>query len=191
MFLCKYTNSAKFTIYNIVLNIITKLDAYLYSLNESFNSVLGIDLSNLEVIYHFETIDEIQSWLRRRLFEISETLHTKKMKSNVKLIDEIEQYVDARLGENFRLQDVAEYLSYSPNHLGKIFRDETGERFNDFVTRKRLEKAKNLLRGTMLKIYEVGDEVGYKHLTHFGRQFKETYGMTPSEFRNQATGMRT
>jgi len=70
--------------------------------------------------------------------------------------------------------------------LGRIFRDETGENFSDFVIRKRLEKAQELLGNPKLKIYEVADLVGYKQLTYFSRQFREAFGMTPGDFRRKS-----
>lgn len=47
----------------------------------------------------------------------------------------------------------------------------------------RMEKAKELLGDPTLKIYEVADRIGYRYLPYFSRQFKETFGMTPMQFR--------
>ncbi|MFC4778811.1 response regulator [Paenibacillus sp. GCM10023252] len=176
----------KLTVHNFTLYIISKLDTYLAGLNENLQSILGIPFNQLDILFHFETVDDIQSWLRRRLFEISELLQLKKAKKNSKIISEIEEYVEGKLGGNIVLRDVAEQFSFSPNYLGHLFKEETGTNFSDYVVRRKMEKAHELLQDPRLKVYEVASQVGYKNLTHFNKLFKERYGVTPNEYRRQA-----
>ncbi len=176
----------RMTVYNATLHIITRLDSYLMSINESLKGMLDMDLEKLELLYQFETVGDIHAWLRRRLFEISEMLHRKKQKKNRKLIQEIEAYVLERLGDNVTLRDVAQHFSFSSNYLGHLFKEETDENFSDFVIQKRMERAQELLKDPKLKIYEVAYQVGYKNLTYFSRQFKERYGVTPGDYRRQS-----
>jgi len=176
----------KLSVYHVVVHMITKLDSFLVTMNENLQSILGIEPIKLDVIYHFETIKELKSWFRRRVFEISEVLHRKNMKKNRKIAVEIIHFIEDKINQDFTLRDVANHLSFSPNYLGRIFRDETGENFSDFVIRKRLEKAQELLGNPKLKIYEVADLVGYKQLTYFSRQFREAFGMTPGDFRRKS-----
>ncbi len=176
----------KLSIYHFALHIISRLDGYLNTLNENLYSLLGLESKNLDILFHFETLDDIQSWLRKRLFEISELLHMKKKHKNRKLVEEMEKYVQERLDRNIVLRDAANYFSFTPNYLGYLFKEETGQNFSDFVIKKRFEKARELLKDPKMKIYEAAYRVGYKNLTYFSRQFKETYGMTPGEFRKQS-----
>ncbi|QGQ95187.1 response regulator [Paenibacillus psychroresistens] len=176
----------KMTVYNVTLHIITKLDSFLSSMNENLKSILGIELKSLDILYRFETMDDIKSWLRRRLFEISEMLLLKKQRKNRKLIDEIEQYVQKHMSTNLTLRDVANFFAFSPNYLGHLFKEENEEYFSDYVIKIRLEKAAELLRNPKLKVYEIADQVGYKSLTYFSRQFREKYGITPGDYRKQS-----
>ncbi len=176
----------KITVYNFSVHVISMLDAQLNTMNESLQSILGWEFEALDVVHQFETIDDLQSWLRRCLFEISETLYMKRQNKNGKLIQDIERYVDLHLSDTLTLREVANYFSYSPNHLGYLFKEQAGEHFSDFVIRKRLEKARELLQQPALKIYQVADQVGYKNLTYFSRQFKEYYGTPPGNYRRQS-----
>ncbi|WP_373229333.1 response regulator [Cohnella sp.] len=175
----------RMSVYNVTIHLIAKLDSFLFNMNENLRTILGIDVNHLDVLYDFETVNDIKSWLRRKLFEISEMLQLKKLRKNHKLIEGIEEYVNKHLDRNLTLRDVANYFSFSPNYLGHLFKEEKDENFSDFVIRKRLEKASELLEDPKLKIYEVADRVGYKSLTYFSRQFREKFGATPGDYRKK------
>ncbi|WP_106766572.1 response regulator [Paenibacillus faecalis] len=176
---------SKFTIQNFAMYIVLKLDDHLHNNNENLFKISGMELKNLDILLQFETIDDIFSWLRRLVFEISEQLHNKKQSKNGRLIQEIIEDVSSRLHENITLRDIANRFSFSPNYLGLLFKEETGHNFSDYVIAMRMEKARDLLRNTKLKIYEIASQTGYQYLPYFSRQFKETYGMTPLEYRRK------
>lgn len=173
-------------VYHFSTYITLKLQHDLSQINESFHSLLGWESSNIELLSKFETIDDIQRWLRSTLFEISETVYMRKQKRNLRLFDEIKEYVEERLASEITLKEVANYFAYSPNHLGYLFKETVGVSFNEYVLTQRMERAKALLRNHKLKVYEVADQTGYKSLTHFSRTFREVVGMTPGEFRKQS-----
>lgn len=176
---------SKSTVYNFAIQVISRLDAYLAGLNENLFQMLGMRMENLDILFKFETMDDIQSWLRRQVFEISEMLHVKKQKKNGKLLESVCAYVEEHLGQNIALRDVSNLFSFSPNHLGVLFKQGTGINFSDYVVERRMEKACRLLQNPRYKIFEVAGQVGYKNLTYFSRQFKDKYGMTPGDYRKQ------
>lgn len=176
---------SKFTIQNFAMYIILKLDEHLHTINEDLFEILGMELRNLDILLQFETIDDIFTWLRRRVLEISEYLYNKKYSKNGRLIQEIIEDVSGRLDESITLRDMANRFSFSPNYLGLIFKEETGHNFSDYVIAKRMEKARDLLIHTKLKIYEIASQTGYQYLPYFSRQFRETYGITPLEYRRK------
>lgn len=177
---------SKVTVYNFSIQIISKLDAYLANVNEDLFQMPGMQLEDLHIIFKFETIDDIKTWLRKKVFEISELLHLKKQKKNNRLIESIVIYVEEHLHENIVLRDVSNYFSFSPNHFGVLFKQGTGINFSDYVVERRMEKARCLLQDHQYKIYEIGARVGYKNQTNFSRQFKDHFGVTPGDYRKQS-----
>ncbi|MCZ8523923.1 MULTISPECIES: response regulator [Paenibacillus] len=176
---------SRFTIHNFALALLLKLDERLRTMNEDLYSLLGMELQDLDILHRFETISDIHSWLRRRVFEISERLQLRRQNKNWKLASEVKDYLRTHLAENITLKDVAEQFSFSPNYLGHLFKEETGRGFSEYLIALRMEKACELLRESKLKIYEIAESVGYRYLPYFSRQFKETYGMTPLEYRRK------
>ncbi|MCD9023775.1 response regulator transcription factor [Cohnella silvisoli] len=94
------------------------------------------------------------------------------------------EYVDKHLSEPFDLGAMALHVGLSANYLGVLFRKETGASFQDYVKRKRLEKAAHLLRHSHLKVYEVASETGFPNYRYFTDVFCQQYGRSPREFRN-------
>lgn len=176
---------SKFTVRNYAFYLLLKLDDYLHTVHEDLFELLNIDMRSLDIILQLETIDDIHLWLRQRLYQISELLNAKRQKKNWKLISEIISYMKDRIQDNITLRDVAERFSFSPNYLGLLFKEETGKNFSEYLIMLRMERACELLKNTNLKIYEIADQVGYRYLPYFSRQFKETYGKTPLEFRRK------
>ncbi|MCU6710736.1 response regulator [Paenibacillus sp. J5C_2022] len=175
----------KISVYHFSLYVISKMDAYLNAIQLNLYDILGIDFKDLDEVFDFETVDDIESWLRRKLYAISEHIYWNKQKPNHKLIEEVEKYITEHLSDSITLRNVANIFGFSPNYLGYLFKEQNQENFSDFVIRKRLEKAKTLLKEPTLKIYEVADRVGYNNLTYFSRHFKSRFGMTPGEFQKQ------
>ncbi len=169
-----------------VLNLWSRLESQLKSVSENMFHALQHDgLSRPDRMLNCETIDDMRSWLRYRLFSAAEIIQSKRQKKSAKLVEEMIRYVKQQLNDNVTLKEVADHLSFSPNYLGSLFKEVTGTNFSEYVIAMRMEKAGELLKDPRIKIYEVADQVGYRYMPYFSRQFKEAFGMTPGEFRRK------
>lgn len=92
-----------------------------------------------------------------------------------------DHYDDAEL----TLSQVAEHVGLSEKYFTNRFTKETGETFSNYLTQLRIQKAKELLRTTTFKSYEIGEMVGYRNAEHFTRMFKKEAGCTPAQYRKQ------
>lgn len=95
------------------------------------------------------------------------------------------EYINAHFSENISLTDVAEAINISKNYLCDIFKKELGVTFINYVTNLRIEKAKEYLSNTDMKMYEVSDAVGYSDYAYFSQIFKKHTGITLSAYRRQ------
>ena len=87
--------------------------------------------------------------------------------------------------EDISLNQVAASVNISPNHFSSVFKKETGETFIEFLTRVRMDKAKELLETTDMKAAEVGYEIGYRDPHYFSYIFKKTQNITPRQYREK------
>ncbi len=101
------------------------------------------------------------------------------------LIVRAKEYIHAHQSDELSLGQVAKAVNTSTFYFCKMFKKVTGLNFTDYVSRVRLEKAKNLLLNPNLRISEIAYEVGFQSLTHFNRVFKKILGQSPTEYRGQ------
>ncbi|MBB6735656.1 helix-turn-helix domain-containing protein [Cohnella zeiphila] len=88
--------------------------------------------------------------------------------------------------EGATLHNTAEKVHMTPTYLSALFKSSTGKTFIEQLTDIRIEKAKQMLKGTCLKNYEVAEKVGYKDPRYFSQIFKKKVGLSPSEYRESA-----
>lgn len=86
--------------------------------------------------------------------------------------------------ESLSLNSVARAIGVSANYFSSVFSQEMQLTFVEYVTKKRMEKAKKLLRQTEKHSGEIAAEVGYKDAHYFSFVFKKTVGCSPREYRN-------
>lgn len=178
---------SRFTVHNLSAYIIWKLDQYLSSRNEDLFELLGMDIHHLDILMQFDTVSDIRAWILLRMFEISEKLRDKTGAREGKFIRNVIRFIKDRMSENITIKDVAQHFSFSPSHIGFLIKEKSGSTFNELLVHYRMEKACELLKQPGIRIYEVADQVGYRYLPYFSRQFKEKFGMTPMEYRKRET----
>lgn len=99
------------------------------------------------------------------------------------VVEMAKQYIQGHYNGDISLNVVAAYVGVSPNHFSRIFSKETGSTFVEYLTKVRMDRAKEMLRCSNKKIVEICYEVGYQDTHYFGTLFKKIVGCTPKEYR--------
>jgi AraC-like DNA-binding protein len=94
--------------------------------------------------------------------------------------------MDRRYAETLDLDQMAEHVGFSKFHFARAFKDAYGETPAHYLTRRRVERAKDLLRSANLTVTEVCMLVGFSSLGSFSSRFSELVGMSPSAFQRAA-----
>lgn len=105
--------------------------------------------------------------------------------SATKIVRDALRYIKKHYNENISLTDVAEYANVNKSYLCDVFKKEQNVTIINYMTNLRIEKAKELLLHTDMKMYEISVEVGYNDYTYFSQIFKRNTGSTLSEFRKK------
>ena len=106
-----------------------------------------------------------------------------KMDSTKDTIRKAIAYIDQHLKDELTLKDVAAHIHLNPSYFSVLFKEQANLNFSEYVTRRRIQRAKELVISTNLPINEIAEEVGYKTSKYFIKIFKENEDMTPSAYR--------
>lgn len=91
-------------------------------------------------------------------------------------------YIEQKLAENITIAGLASIACLSETQFKKVFREQIGQTAIQYVTQKRMEKAKALLQHTDYSIQVIAEHVGYNDISAFSRRFSNHFGLTPSQF---------
>ena len=96
---------------------------------------------------------------------------------------QILDYIDAYLGREIALADLAKLVGMSPFHFGRLFKQSLGLSPYQYLQQQRVERAKQLLKQTDKPIVEIALACGFNSHSHLGRKFRQLTGVTPTAYR--------
>lgn len=177
--------------------VANRSSSYNYSRNMSAQLVLltsrtladfGIEIEQdeadvLERIFKEETLVALKETIHEYLLHVCGLINERRTGKNHNIIERVKEIINERYMDNITISDIAENVYMSPTYISLIFRKETGETIYEYLTKVRIERAKDLLKDPIKKLYEVCDEVGYTDPSHFSKLFKKHTGQTPSRYR--------
>lgn len=125
--------------------------------------------------------DQLESWLTDKISAICGSRQWKGSSKHRQIVDFMTCYIHEHYAEDLTLAELSEKVYVSRNHLSIIFKNMTGETFNNYLTKVRIEKARELLLERNMLVYEVAERVGYRNIPYFSTLFKKITGMNPTE----------
>lgn len=145
------------------------------------------EIQNVEsFLINVQTVPQIKAAIKN-IFAAAHTFRNNQtLPERTNLIYEAKIFIDNHFtNPNLMLNDVADSVNLSPSHFSTVFSSEIGESFKDYLTRVRIERAKELLRTTNLKCSEIAYQSGYNDPHYFSHVFKKNTGLPPQQFRRQ------
>ena len=143
--------------------------------------------SDLDNIWDCQNSDEkylYNTFIKERLNQHEDDSKIRFNDANSYIIKKAIIYMYNNYVQKLSLLDVADHCYISSWHLSKLLNQYTGKGFFEIVNRIRIDKAKELLKGSTAKIQEISDMVGFQDVTHFSRIFKNYEGISPKDYRN-------
>ncbi|MGO4111027.1 response regulator transcription factor [Paenibacillus sp. YAF4_2] len=134
----------------------------------------------LNGIFHHEHLHDLVEDINRFLIAFAkDTEPGGKEQEFKKMID----FINRHYADNLKLDTLAGLLNYSSAYLGQLFKNKTGEYFNTYLDKVRIQKAKEFL-SQGVKVYEVAERIGYANVNYFHSKFKKYEGRSPSDYKN-------
>lgn len=139
----------------------------------------------LDTIMSLNDYEDIRSWFLEKMMQVCCSIRDKNEEHSESVVEKAKAYMQENFQREISLDDVSREVNISPYYFSKIFKDESGENFTEYLTRIRMDKAKELLENETLSIREVGVMSGYSDPNYFSRIFKKHLGITPREYRER------
>ena len=140
----------------------------------NYKQILSMNTSS-ELMQYCDRLFE-----RMRQFEGIEDISDKQG-----IVDRVKKYVSDHIYEDVMLEDIANDMFMTTTHLRRIIKKQTGETFLQYVTRKKMEKAAQLLHDPRYKVYQVGAMLGYNTPRYFSKLFYSFHGYYPQQYRKE------
>jgi two-component system response regulator YesN len=99
------------------------------------------------------------------------------------LIPKIRRYLTENFQKSISLKELSKIFNINPYYLSQLFKKKTGQNYSDYLSRLRVDRTKELLIKTDMRVYEICETVGYTDTTYFSKLFERICGCTPSEYR--------
>ncbi len=134
-------------------------------------------------LYNFRHMSELEDYLLDMIKQLCS--QSQEIPYNGRdIIIEITEYISRSYQYDISLQDLAEKKYFmNVSYLSRLFKANVGKTFSKYLIEYRLEKSRELLEKTILKVSEIAAHVGYNDVSHFIQSFRKVYGMTPEEYR--------
>lgn len=121
----------------------------------------------------------------KQMEKITTDISASNDETNKKAIRNIISIIESNYSEDISLESLAEKVYLSPSYFSYLFKKEIGQSLVKYITSYRLEKAKDLLMNTNMKIIDICEKVGFTNASYFGLTFKNYYGTSPAKFREK------
>lgn len=154
--------------------------------NISLSDLFGQQYNYIEKIDRIEDVRSMKLWVTNYFAWIMDHTASKLNVGTSDVIVKAKRYIADHYEEaDLSLTRVAEYVGLNEKYFTNRFTKESGETFSTYVTELRIQKAKELLKNTSFKVYEIAEMVGYYNVEHFNRMFKKLNEITPAQYRKQ------
>jgi two-component system response regulator YesN len=136
----------------------------------------------IESIYKAEDLRDIRDIIFEGIDQLEQALPDYEPALN-RDVEAVKQYIEEHYADDLSLELLAAKVYLSPHYLSSIFKKRTGCGLNKYIKNVRMQKAKDLLTNTHLKISNICSAVGYRNISYFCQNFRDFYGHTPEKFR--------
>lgn len=167
----------------LVGSLLVLLERYLMS--SGLEAELALIKQYSQKLKLLQSSKELYQMVSELFLNLLGSMSCQNLKSYSPHIQKAVMHLQNNYAQTLSLSDVAELLGLSSSYFSKVFRDEVGSNFVDYLTELRISKAKMLLCETTMTITEIGRQTGFPNYNYFIRVFRERTGQTPMSYQKQ------
>jgi two-component system response regulator YesN len=168
----------------LACNILSAILNVLIESSIKLGDVFGEDVRPFEAVFKIDTLPEMKEFLKGVAVSAARTINSLQGKKVRKLVQDVQEYIAENFSDcDLSLSEVARKFFVNPSYLSRIFKQETGQTFIEYLMKLRMEKAVKLLGETDMKAYQIAEEVGINDPHYFSICFKKFTGTSVNEYR--------
>lgn len=169
-----------------LLDILTTILKTARDLHIDMDKVFGLNYNLFVEMYKLKEIRQVKEWLISICTKIKGQVSKDRQDTCRLIVKKATEYVEKFYDDSeLTIDKMCKYLHISPTYFSSIFKRETRFTFINYLTHIRMEAAKELLRTTECKTFEIAKRVGYSEPNYFSYCFKKNFSISPSEYRKE------
>lgn len=168
---------------NILYLSITLLPRGEETVSEIFKNVIA----GYRSLYNKSNVNQIIHWLTLLRDGLCQALTFERKNYKNHIVSNVKKYIETHIDEKLSLNDISAIFGISPNYLSQLFKKYNDTGFSDFITQKKIAKAKQLMNDSSLKLYEIADQLGFENSFYFSKVFKKVEGCSPRDYMQART----
>lgn len=177
-------NGDIYGLYRRIISVLSILNRHYHRSDSPSDDRVLLMFSRRYDLYNFKHMSELENYLLGMVREICCQAQG-GMENSSDIIREITEYISRSYQYDISLQDLAEKKYFmNVSYLSRLFKANVGKTFSKYLIEYRLEKSRELLEQTILKVSDIATHVGYNDVSHYIQSFRKVYGMTPEEYRS-------
>lgn len=164
------------------ISILTWCRKVLADFDKTLDDLMGGQTDFSKMIYQCRHVSEYTEILEKVIGVTTKYIAVAVSKKNI-IVYECEKYIEENYEKCITVSEVSRSIGVSLSYLSRIFKEATGNTIINFINEKKVEKAKEYLGRTDMKIYEVAEALGFENTTYFSYFFKKYTGISPKEYK--------
>lgn len=152
---------------------------------------MGVEADKPLFAYQCHDYPQLRTETDRLLDHLMNAIAARQERMEPDVVQRIKQYIIAHSGEEISLETIAKQVDLNPFYISKMFKEQLGINYIDFLTECRIDKAKSLMGNPERSLKEITFEVGYNDPNYFSKVFKKSCGMSPTEYRKALLGSKS
>ena len=142
-----------------------------------------IRIGNIATSSEGEWRAEISAMLKLILLKLAETVSENALPAQ--MVESLDSYIRENCSEEISNTEIGAIFGYHPFYVSRMLKEKKGITLRQYIISYRLKAAKRMLELTQKSMAEIAEEVGFTDASYFTKTFRQSFGMTPKEWRNK------
>ncbi|KKI90225.1 hypothetical protein WQ54_19775 [Bacillus sp. SA1-12] len=167
---------------SLVFEVLATIHRILSQTNQEERTIFGEDETVYQRLQNIRGKEKLEQTITSLFEELLENIQEQTKKTDLSVADQLMNFIHENFQRDLSLSDLAEHFNLTSSYVSRVFKEQTGENFKEYLNLYRVEKAKEILSAQDVKINQVASMVGFNNVNTFIRTFKKYVGLSPGQY---------